>query len=415
MEEAAAERSVVDDGALQNDAMFGTGIDAAAPDTTADGVKVFGMFARQQRLGLTIAVLLLEIGFDSGTPVVPDKPRRAEPEFVPPLLEPPAEVHVVACLPENGVKAADLLQRPFVKSHVAARNVLGFAVADHHVGRTAGGNHDRRGHQRIIGRQEVVPADADEFAVEQIADQVAQPILVRPTVGVGKRDDLAGRRRDPGVPGHREAAIFLSEGAGFGELLQDDRGVVGRAVVHDNDFVVRVVKAAKGFQAGLESAAAVVGGHDHGNFRTTRQREMRGHAELLLHGQEGVLGAAVWPGQAEGPVLDRQPAAEPIVGKTEDHGASESAPASKLDLPRKEFALAGLAFAQGVHAELAEHEGPGVGQHLQPRQISGEVFRPVQVNVEANKVDVARTEKFGGRVVGEGEEPMGVGRSRHVD
>ena len=87
------------------------------------------MLAHQQRFGFAVTGLLLQVGADRRTPVVPHKTRRVESELAPALLQAPADVHIVAGLAKNRIEPAYLLQRPSEERHVAAGNVLGLAVA----------------------------------------------------------------------------------------------------------------------------------------------------------------------------------------------------------------------------------------------------------------------------------------------
>ena len=65
----------------------------------------------EQRLGLAVAVLLLPVRADRVAAVVPDHGRGAEAERPAALLEPPADVDVVAGGAELRVEAADRLER----------------------------------------------------------------------------------------------------------------------------------------------------------------------------------------------------------------------------------------------------------------------------------------------------------------
>src|SRR4051812_17526258 len=123
----------------------------------------------------------------------------AKPDLIAELLKAPTEVHIVASLAENRIKAVYLDQRGFIEGHVAAGNVLGLAVGEHHVGGAAWRNHNRGCDGRIIGRQEVWAADARDVAVEQIADEKIKPIFICPAVRIGESDDLSGRGGDTGV------------------------------------------------------------------------------------------------------------------------------------------------------------------------------------------------------------------------
>src|SRR5215217_4797954 len=93
-----------------------------------EGVVPLRPFRLQQRFCLAVALLLLPICSDRIAAVVPNHRRRAEAKSPPPLLKPPADIHVVARHPESRVEAANRLELIFAKGHIAARNVLGYFV-----------------------------------------------------------------------------------------------------------------------------------------------------------------------------------------------------------------------------------------------------------------------------------------------
>ena len=57
--------------------------------------------------------------------------------------------------------------------------------------------------------------------------------------------------------------IILANAADAGELLGNFRGGVGRAVVHEDDFVVGIGQAGERFEAGIERTRAIVAGDHH--------------------------------------------------------------------------------------------------------------------------------------------------------
>jgi hypothetical protein len=59
---------------------------------------------------------------------MPDHGRRTEAQRETSLLQPPANIDVIAGGAKCGIKAADFLQGGFAKSHIATRNVLRFLI-----------------------------------------------------------------------------------------------------------------------------------------------------------------------------------------------------------------------------------------------------------------------------------------------
>ena len=173
---------------------------------------------------------------------MPDESGRTEADLAVVLLQAPAYVHVVTRLAENGIEPADRLEGPFVKGHVAAGNVLGFPVCQHHVSRSARGDCHGCRKPRIFRRQKVVPSHANEIAPQQIIYQIIEPVLVRSAVVVGEGNDLALRGSDARVPGSGQPRLVLAEVANARESPGDLRRGVAGAVVHEEHLVVRVVQ-----------------------------------------------------------------------------------------------------------------------------------------------------------------------------
>ena len=124
----------------------------------------------EQRFRFAVTALLLQIIFHGRAPVMPNESAGAETNFVSLLLQTPTDIDVVAGFPKNGIEAADVVEGPFVKGHVAAGNMFGEAIGQHHVGGAARRSHYAGGDPGIIRRQKIVTADARKFALQQIAN-----------------------------------------------------------------------------------------------------------------------------------------------------------------------------------------------------------------------------------------------------
>src|SRR5438093_1042736 len=92
----AAETASINDGPSNQHAEFGRRVNASAPEAAADGVEIFGMLPREQRLSFAVAMLLLQVSPDGRTPIMPNKCGRTESNLVMRLLQSPAYIHVVA-------------------------------------------------------------------------------------------------------------------------------------------------------------------------------------------------------------------------------------------------------------------------------------------------------------------------------
>jgi hypothetical protein len=114
--------------------------------------------------------------------------------------------------------------------------------------------------------------------VAEVRDEVAQHIGARPDVGVDDHDDLAAGHGDRVVERHRLALV--------GALLEQPqprvfrhapadqrRGVIGRAVVDDDDLEVRHGLGERALDALADRRVGPVGGHDHAGQRGRRHGE----------------------------------------------------------------------------------------------------------------------------------------------
>src|SRR5206468_1342953 len=90
---------------------------------------------------------------------MPDHCRRCEPELPSFLLNPPAEIDVIARDMKCRIKSADSFQRGSPERHVAAGNVLGDVVGEEDVNRSSRCVSDGVGNAAITWRRDVRPAD----------------------------------------------------------------------------------------------------------------------------------------------------------------------------------------------------------------------------------------------------------------
>src|SRR6187455_1544656 len=103
-------------------------VEAAAPRDVPQGVVPLRPLALEQRLGPAVLPLLLQKRAHRTSSVMPDNRSRAETERETLLLQPPADIDVVARDPELLVEAVDRLEACLSEGHVAAGDVLGLPV-----------------------------------------------------------------------------------------------------------------------------------------------------------------------------------------------------------------------------------------------------------------------------------------------
>ena len=184
-------------------------VDAAAPQH-APVEKLFGMVGHQPAFALAVADLLTPVRLHRRAMVMPDERRRREADLPAARLQPPAHVHIVAGAQVDRIEAADREERLAAERHVAAGHVLGDAIVEQHVRRSAGRARDALRHRRIVGRHDVRSAGADDVRGEERLDEERQPVAIDARVGVRVRDDLAGRLGEADVARGAQAAVAVS-------------------------------------------------------------------------------------------------------------------------------------------------------------------------------------------------------------
>src|SRR5262245_24012132 len=113
------------------------------------------MLSTQQRLGLTVTALLLEVGTHRAAPMMPYHARWAKNNLLPMLQQSPAHVDIVSGLSEDRVEAADLTQSIGPECHVATRHMLGNLVIDQDVRWRPRTRRDASSHRAIVRRQQI--------------------------------------------------------------------------------------------------------------------------------------------------------------------------------------------------------------------------------------------------------------------
>src|SRR5205085_1205759 len=99
-------------------------VQPADPRDVTDGVVLLGPLALEHRLGLAVVELLLPVRLDGVAAVMPDDSRGREPQLPTRVLDPPAEIDIIARNTELRIAAADRFERRAEERHVAAGDVL---------------------------------------------------------------------------------------------------------------------------------------------------------------------------------------------------------------------------------------------------------------------------------------------------
>ena len=191
LERRSAPRAVVDVPFPAQRQREAAAVDAAAPRDVADRVVPVRELAFQQRLGPAVPALLSPVGQHRVAPVVPDQGGRAEAERPARVLEPPADVDIVARGAKARVEPVYRAQRVGPERHVAAGYVLGLVVGEQHVHRTARRGGDALRDPSVVLRRQIRSADADVRGRREAARQVLEPVRIRVRIAVEVGDDVA--------------------------------------------------------------------------------------------------------------------------------------------------------------------------------------------------------------------------------
>src|SRR5258708_16873863 len=103
----------------------------------ADGVVLLRPLLCQQHLGLSIVLLLPPVGAHRVAAMVPDHRCRAETQGPAALLQPPADIDIVASNTELRIESTYRFEVGFTKCHVTAWNVFRFLIRKENVDRAA--------------------------------------------------------------------------------------------------------------------------------------------------------------------------------------------------------------------------------------------------------------------------------------
>ncbi len=122
-------------------------------------------------------------------------------------------------------------------------------------------------------------AAAIEAALDHRAHHEGEPVRIDHAVRIGVGDQVAARSVHPDVAGGAESPVGLANQAELGEVHRDFGGAIARAVIDDDDFVIRVIELADRFEAGAHRALGVVGAYDHRDHRGLRGRRRAASVE----------------------------------------------------------------------------------------------------------------------------------------
>src|SRR5579859_1115291 len=108
-------------------------IDHTAPPRLPDGVEAKRMFKKQHRLGAAVPLLLADVTADRVSSMMPDECRRRVTDAQACVQESPADIDVVPRHAELLIEPTQREQAFAIEGEVAAGDMLGEPVVEHHV------------------------------------------------------------------------------------------------------------------------------------------------------------------------------------------------------------------------------------------------------------------------------------------
>src|SRR5581483_4386464 len=132
--QSLAECTAINDRAAELQTGLGTPIEGSLPFALAPAIESIGMLKPEERFRLAVSGLLLQVGARRLAAMVPDERARCEGDPHSRLLQPPADIHIIARFAVLRVEAVDSLQGLTAKGHIAPRNMLGHLIIKEDMG-----------------------------------------------------------------------------------------------------------------------------------------------------------------------------------------------------------------------------------------------------------------------------------------
>src|SRR5207244_1597723 len=139
--------------------------------------------------------------------------RRQKPKLSATSSRPPANINVVAGLPELRIESIDGLEPALAESHVAAWDMLCFAIRKKHMSRPARRARDTTRGLSVVRDWNVRPADASVIFLEECSGEICQPMRIGAGVVINVSDDLSGCRLPSQVSGRAQTLVFCADQA----------------------------------------------------------------------------------------------------------------------------------------------------------------------------------------------------------
>src|SRR5215470_16796152 len=135
-------------------------------------------FNRKLGFRFAVATLLLPVGADRITAVMPHHSRRAEADRPPPILQSPTQIDVISRRVKTRVEAVDREKRLSTECHVAARNVLSNLVREQDMEWITRRRCDAFSDEAVTGWRQIGPADANMCRAVKGRRKISQPVAM---------------------------------------------------------------------------------------------------------------------------------------------------------------------------------------------------------------------------------------------
>src|SRR4029079_1347616 len=134
-------------------------------------------------------------------------------------------------------------------------------------------------------------------------------------------------------------------------------GVRG-SVIHNDDFVIRIIEPEQSLKAILNCARAIVGTHHDGDPRPIDVRGERRFIECFRNRLQRCFGLTLWRGYAERPILNVVAPAMPFVRPAENESSTATLRKRRPHLPVEDFRLLLFSVTLAVEPEFRKNDWP---------------------------------------------------------
>src|SRR5688572_15879553 len=178
---------------------------------------------------------------------MPDHRPRVKTDLPSMLEQAPANIDIISGCPEPRVKPPNRSKFLCSKRAIAPGDVLGVAMGNHHMSRTARRICDARSNRTVLRRRNIGSSYGSVIRGHVCPGEVMKPVRIGPRIVVQIRDDLPCCRTHSSVSCGTEPLIALTNQP-HGILMRNLGTVVGGSVIHNDNLVIRVLQPRQTFE-----------------------------------------------------------------------------------------------------------------------------------------------------------------------